>query len=108
MIQWTEPAQADFLGIAAWIREHDSRRQAERVGRKILLAVARLESFPASGRVGRVPETRELVVSRLPYVVVYSVEKTGVVLLRILHGAMQWPSVSEEKETTEAPEGSAL
>lgn len=35
--------------------------------------------------------TRELVVLGTPYVVVYRIEAAAVVILRILHGAQQWP-----------------
>ncbi len=52
--------------------------------------VERLAAHPRSGRPGRVPETRELVVAGAPYVVVYRIGP-AVELLRILHGAQQWP-----------------
>jgi toxin ParE1/3/4 len=54
-------------------------RQAERLG-----------EFPLSGRTGRMPETRELVVSGTPFVLVYFVAD-DVELIRVLHGAQQWP-----------------
>jgi toxin ParE1/3/4 len=50
----------------------------------------RLRDFPLSGRTGRMLETRELVVSGTPYIVVYLVSG-GVELIRVLHGAQQWP-----------------
>lgn len=52
--------------------------------------VGRLTDHPRSGRLGRVPETRELVVAGVPYVVVYRIGHS-VELLRVLHGAQQWP-----------------
>jgi toxin ParE1/3/4 len=52
--------------------------------------VERLRDFPRSGRAGRIPETRELVVSGTPYIVVYLVSD-GVEFIRVLHGAQQWP-----------------
>lgn len=52
--------------------------------------VERLRDFPRSGRGGRVLETRELVVSGTPYIVVYLVSD-DVELIRVLHGAQQWP-----------------
>lgn len=52
--------------------------------------VERLRDFPRSGRIGRMPETRELVVSGTPYIVVYLVSD-DVELIRVLHGAQQWP-----------------
>ena len=52
--------------------------------------VERLCDFPHSGRTGRIPETRELVISGRPYIVVYIVSD-NVELVRVLHGAQQWP-----------------
>lgn len=54
-------------------------------------AVSRLADFPESARPGRVPGTRELVVSATPFVVVYRIEVAGVLILRVLHGAQKWP-----------------
>lgn len=52
--------------------------------------IERLRDFPRSGRIGRVPETRELVVSGTPYIVVYLISD-DVELIRVLHGAQKWP-----------------
>lgn len=50
--------------------------------------VERLRDFPRPGRIGRMPETRELVVSGTSYIVVYMVSDGAE---RVLHGAQQWP-----------------
>lgn len=52
--------------------------------------VERLRDFPRSGRTGRIPETRELVVSGTPFIVIYMVGD-NVDLIRVLHGAQKWP-----------------
>jgi toxin ParE1/3/4 len=52
--------------------------------------VERLRDFPRSGRTGRMAETRELVVNGTPFIVVYTVGD-NVDLIRVLHGAQQWP-----------------
>ena len=92
-IRWTKPANDDFLGIVAWIAANNPAA-ASRVGQRILDAVQHLEDFPLLGRPGRSPGTRELMISRLPYLVVYSVDAADpqtVVILRVLHGARLWP-----------------
>jgi toxin ParE1/3/4 len=95
VIRWTEHASVDVVGIARWIAAEDSAA-AERVADAIFAAVTRLEEFPLSGRAGRVPDTRELVVHGLPYLIVYRVETPSVAILRVLHGAMQWPETPED------------
>jgi toxin ParE1/3/4 len=46
---------------------------------------------PKSGRSGRKEGTRELVLSPLPYVLVYAMRGDVMFVVRILHGAQQWP-----------------
>jgi hypothetical protein len=43
------------------------------------------------GRVGRVPETRELVITGTPSIAAYRVAEDTMVILRVLHGARRWP-----------------
>ena len=49
---------------------------------------------PEVGRPGRVDGTRELVISRTPFIVVYRVKPRAarIELIRFLHGAQQWPA----------------
>jgi len=96
-VRWTLPAHEDFLGIVSWIAANNPAA-ASKVGRRILSAVKRLAERPYRGRPGRAKDTRELVIPSLPYVVVYTVEAGAspmdpqtVGILRVLHGAMQWP-----------------
>ena len=95
-IRWTEPASDDLLGIVEWFAVRQPKA-AESVGRRILTAVGRLREHPQRGRPCRSPDTRELVISGLPYLVVYSLgsdDPPTVNILRVLHGAMLWPPSS--------------
>ncbi|MGD2020834.1 MAG: type II toxin-antitoxin system RelE/ParE family toxin [Thiohalocapsa sp.] len=51
----------------------------------------RLADNPSLGRPGRVLDTRELMVTGTPYLVPYTVSDNEIVILRVLHGAQQWP-----------------
>ena len=59
--------------------------------RDVYDAPASLLEFPHRGRPGKKEGTRELVLSPLPYLVVYSVRRDVIFVVRILHGAQQWP-----------------
>lgn len=58
---------------------------------RVLEAVEGLAEHPNIGRPGRVPGTRELVVSGTPYIAIYRVRTNTVWVLRVLHGARRWP-----------------
>jgi toxin ParE1/3/4 len=46
---------------------------------------------PISGRPGRKPGTRELVISKTPFIAVFRVKGQTIEILRLLHSAQQWP-----------------
>ena len=89
-IAWYPSALDDLESLRAFIAQDDPG-SAALVAHRILDAVETLLRFPARGRPGRVPGTRELVVSRTPYIVAYRVRADTVDVLRVLHGAQRWP-----------------
>ncbi len=89
-IVWTTSARRDVNAIWDFI-EARNPDAAELVSSEILRVVEGLLEFPKRGKPGRVKETRELVISGLPYVVVYLLANENVVILRVLHGAQDWP-----------------
>ncbi len=80
---WTLGAVESLRGIRTYILA-DNPKAAREVADKIERAVTQLALFPNSGRPGVRSGTRELVVSSLPYVVVYRVVQE-VQILRIFH-----------------------
>ena len=93
MIEWTEQAIRHLDQAHDFITLSNSEGVAARVTMHIATSVQQLATFPMSGRPGRVPDTRELVISNSPLVVVYSIEKERIVILALYHGAQQWPEV---------------
>jgi toxin ParE1/3/4 len=89
-LRWTEEAAADLERITDYLFEHTPERTA-RLVRALYDAPATLLTFPNRGRTGKKEGTRELVMSPLPYIVVYTVRGNVVYVVRILHGAQQWP-----------------
>ena len=68
----------------------DSPGAASRMIERIRAAVVRLAASPALGRPGRVPDTRELVIPRTPYIVPYRVKGDVVQIITIFHSAQRW------------------
>ena len=89
-IEWSERAARDLRAVRRYIARDDPRA-AKAVALKILEGVERLVEFPASGRPGRLSNTRELVVSGTPFVVPYRVSADVVVILAVIHGARNTP-----------------
>ena len=56
--------------------------------------------MPYSGRIGRIDGTREAVVPRSPFIVVYELSERSVEILGIWHAARLWP---ESFETPNSP-----
>ena len=88
-VRWTMDAADDLERICDYIAE-SRPESARRVAQTVVEGIAALETFPYLGRQGRVEGTRELVFVPLPFVAVYEVHD-AVQVLRILHGAQQWP-----------------
>ena len=85
------PLAARQLESAYEYVARDSPRAADETIDRILLAVEVLERYPEIGRNGRVPRTRELVVTGTPFVVAYRVRTEQVEILAVLHAARRWP-----------------
>jgi toxin ParE1/3/4 len=90
-IRWTTPAAQDLTRISDYISERDGPSLARRVALTIYERVDTLTAFPRRGRPGRVPDTRELVISGLPYLAIYRLKGDVIEIARVLHGAQQWP-----------------
>jgi plasmid stabilization system protein ParE len=87
--EWRKAARADLQAIIDYISDANEDA-AQRLKDEIETKVSGLPDHPRRYRPGRVAATREMLV-RPNYVVVYSEGSKGVVVLRILHAARQWP-----------------
>jgi toxin ParE1/3/4 len=89
-LRWTEEAADDLERIADYLLIHAPGRAPELI-RAVYDAPSTLLTFPNRGRPGKREGTRELVLTPLPYIVVYKVLSDVIFVVRILHGAQQWP-----------------
>lgn len=94
-LEWSVFALADRGAIFDCI-EADSPRAAISMDDRIESCVEGLAQFPEMGRPGRIERTRELVIDRTPYIAAYCVAGDIVRILRVLHGAQQWPDTMPE------------
>ena len=92
-IQWTEKARTDLNHIEQYISEDNPVAALETIVKIITAAESSLSRHPGSGRPGRHPQTRELIISGTPYIVPYHTFKDSIFILRVVHGAMRWPDI---------------
>ena len=89
-LRWT-PLAAGQLKAAYEYVDRDSPSKADETIERILSAVEVLERHAQIGRKGRVPRTRELVVTGTPFLVAYRARADQIEILAVLHGARRWP-----------------
>jgi toxin ParE1/3/4 len=92
IVEWSAQARLDRNSQLLHIAEHNPQAaidQGELIRRQITILV----DHPDIGRPGRRRGTRELVVSRSPFVIIYRINsaRKQIEILRLLHGAQRWP-----------------
>lgn len=92
-IVWSPEAIDDLQQIRAYIAEEDAAAARLVVQRVVARVTRQLPENPDSGRPGRVPGTRELVVRQTPFIVPYRVAAGRIEILRVYHGARLWPGM---------------
>ena len=89
-IEWLPEARRNRERQLEYIAERNPAA-AIRLGDAIAAAIARLGDFPEIAPRGRVEGTRELLITGTPYIAIYRVEATALVILRLLHDSQSWP-----------------
>lgn len=90
-VVWSRRAIRNIRAARAYIAR-ENPVAASVVIERIIQQVEMLLNFsPGIGRPGRIAGTRELVVARTPYVVVYRIGTDHVDILAVIHHARDWP-----------------
>jgi toxin ParE1/3/4 len=89
-VNWSAASVKHLQNSVDYI-QGESARGAIAIRRRIIDTVRRVGLMPYSGRTGRIDGTREAVVPRSPYIVVYQVSLQAVEILGIWHSSRQWP-----------------
>jgi toxin ParE1/3/4 len=89
-VQWTASAESDQEKLIAYITQ-DSPTPALSQLDEIQGQTDLLADYSKLDRLGRVKGTRELVVNRTSFIIVYRIKGRAVQILWVLHGAQQWP-----------------
>ena len=89
-IKWTKGAENNLTQIEEFIAQDKPKAAVEMVI-KIIKSVGRLSDNPALGKIGRIFDTRELIISGTPFIVPYRIKSDQIEILRVFHHSMKWP-----------------
>lgn len=88
-LRWTETARAELRAITRYISQY-SPTGARMVNEAIRHALEMAQEYPEGFREGRVSGTREIV-AHPNYVVVYELDRQGILVLSVLHSRREYP-----------------
>ena len=84
-------AQLDYIAA-------DNPTAAIELDQRIDQQIDRLADHPRMGRAGRVRGTREMIITRTPFIAIYRIKANRIEILRIVHGAQQWPQPAKRRD----------
>lgn len=89
-IRWLSEALQDLRDIHDYIAE-ENPQAARRVVGEIRKGTTVLETQPETGRLGRLPGSREFIIQKYPYIVAYRIQSNEIHILLVVHTSRRWP-----------------
>jgi addiction module RelE/StbE family toxin len=93
---WSPEARADLREMVIYLSEKNPFA-ARALYKRIEVAANEITDSPYIGRPGRVPGTREFVITNTPYILPYQVRSERIEVLRVYHAARKWPDQFRKK-----------
>jgi len=93
---WLPKAIKNRHDLIDYIAE-DNLRAAIEHDERIEKQIDQLLANPEIGRAGRMEGTRELVISRTPFIVVYRIKAKRIEIVCLLHTSQAWPAKVENQ-----------
>lgn len=88
-VEYTKNAQDDVIEIEKYISQ-DNADAAKRVLKHIRNYIENLKSLPSIGKYGKAVNTREIILNKYPYKIIYRVKGGIIQVIRILHTSRKW------------------
>ena len=89
-IIWSPEARTDLREMVLYLSDKNPYA-AKALYKRIETTTTELIDNPYIGRPGRVPGTRELVITNTSYILPYQIRQNRIEILRVYHGARKWP-----------------
>jgi len=91
---WSEQARQEWAAQYRFYLERNSDA-ARRLRQAVMDGAKRLRVHPKIGRPGRVEDSRELVISGTPFLLVYDENSVRVEILHVYDGRQNWQASDE-------------
>jgi len=88
---WSPEARVDLREMVLYLAE-ENPYAAGALYERIKAVAKEIIDTPYIGRPGRVPGTRELVITKTPYILPYQIRSDCIEILRVYHAARKWPN----------------
>ena len=88
---WFKRAVWDLRLVQSYIAQ-ENPQAARKTVNQIKDKVSLLMEQPGIGRLGRVPNTRELIIDHTAYILPYRVRDNRIEILRVFHTSRKWPN----------------
>jgi len=85
-LEFSVQALDDMEGLYEYLIDKN-QDAAKRLVKRIYNACFNIEAFPLAGRVGNMDGTREFVIPRTKYVLIYKITATKIIVLAVYHTA---------------------
>ena len=92
-IVWSKRSKGHLNSLFEYIAVEDQKAAQAIVARIIEVAEVILTHHPETGRKGRVLGTKELIISRTPYVLAYTIKNNTISIVAVWHTSRQWTKV---------------
>ena len=86
----TPTANQDIEHIYNYIAKNNTTSTAKKILNSIENMIDHLEKFSELGKIGRIRNTRELTIPKLPFIIVYKIYKTHIAIVSIMHTSKKW------------------
>ena len=88
-VRWEEGALLNLSSLREYI-QRDNPAAARKTGQRFIECIDLLQEQPFLGAPGRIHKTRELVVSKTPYTIIYHTTVDVISILRVFHQSRKW------------------
>lgn len=96
-VVWLKRARLDLNDALDWIATRNPGA-AENIAQLIHLQISQLATYPQLGRVGKIENTRELVIQQTRYIAAYRIDikNKQIQILALTHHSKSWPNQFNE------------